>query len=99
MIQLFLRNRKLIFMMTLLLVSMVMGASPPTECFANAAELINDRGPQLAVTTDKTAVSELTYNHEIVKVDICLTDSYIVGLRVTFGIFDVNGGGDYIFPK
>ena len=83
----------------LFIVSVVQGVDPPEECFVNAEDLINDRGPQLEVITDKTAVSELTYNHEVVKVDICQTDSYIVGLRVTFGIFDADGGGSYIFPK
>ena len=89
----------LTIILALLLVSVALGADPPERCFVNAVDLINYRGPQLEVTSDKSVVSELTYNHEIVQVEICRTDSYIVGLRVTFGIFDADGGGGYIFPK
>ena len=39
-----LRNRFKIMLLTLLSVSVVLGANPPEECFANAVDLINDRG-------------------------------------------------------
>ena len=57
MIHNFLRNRKVVLILTLFIVSVVLGVDPPEECFVNAVDLINDRGAQLEVVTDKTSVS------------------------------------------
>lgn len=68
-----------------LVVTAVEEGNPPDLCFEDHYELINSRGMDLPIVSDQNLWRNLTTGLEIKRIDVCFTDSKLIGIQITRG--------------